>query len=457
MGSLAQRTGVVRGDHPPGHRPRLYRGQRSPRVDRPRDVRGGRRGGSRGRGLDGARRGDLGAARRPRRAGRVRRGGGVATADPVRSVDRRWPCLAPQGTMDDTSHHSGRRRPWRTIAPTSSSSARARSAAGRPSSRRRTGQGRDLERGLVGQGASSRAAGIVRAQGGTPATVALGRWSIDFYRRQARAIGTDSGFRELGYLILAVTEDDVRAGRERVAMQRPRASTSAWLTAAEAPRTHDPTLAPSGHRGGSYLATDGYIDPPRNVRAYSLAMQAAGVELRERTAFTGLRSSRRRAAAAGHRRRDDAGPIDDRARAADRRADAACRRAGGRAADPGRRGAPHGRGPRAARGVRRRAACRWCSTSARACTGGSRRAGCCSAGATRTRRRARPGRSTGRCTSDARATGGLRAGHPRPRAPQDLGGDDRLHARPPADPGPALTPTGRRSRASRSPRPAATG
>lgn len=32
-----------------------------------------------------------------------------------------------------------------------------------------------LERGQVGGGASSRAAGMVRAQGGTPATVALGR------------------------------------------------------------------------------------------------------------------------------------------------------------------------------------------------------------------------------------------------------------------------------------------
>ena len=42
-----------------------------------------------------------------------------------------------------------------------------------------------LERGLAGMGASSRAAGIVRAQGGTPATVALGRWSIDFYTRPA--------------------------------------------------------------------------------------------------------------------------------------------------------------------------------------------------------------------------------------------------------------------------------
>jgi sarcosine oxidase subunit beta len=146
-----------------------------------------------------------------------------------------------------------------------------------------------LERGLVGMGASSRAAGIVRAQGGTPATVALGRWSIDFYRGQAAAYGTDSGFRELGYLILAVTDDDERAGRERVAMQRANGLDVAWLDAAEAARTAV-TLSPEGHRGGSYVATDGAIDPPRNVRAYSLAMQAAGVELRERTAFTGLRT-----------------------------------------------------------------------------------------------------------------------------------------------------------------------
>ena len=140
-------------------------------------------------------------------------------------------------------------------------------------------------------GASSRAAGIVRAQGGTPATVALGRWSIDFYRGQAAAYGTDSGFRELGYLILAVTEEDERLGRERVAMQQGAGLTDVrWLDAAEAAATVG-TLSPDGHRGGSYRDGDGHIDPPRNVRAYSLAMQGAGVELRERTAFTGLRTS----------------------------------------------------------------------------------------------------------------------------------------------------------------------
>jgi sarcosine oxidase subunit beta len=146
-----------------------------------------------------------------------------------------------------------------------------------------------IEKGLAGMGASSRAAGVVRAQGGIPATVTLGRWSIDFYRGQQAAYGTDSGFRELGYLILAVTEEDERVGRERVEMQRAAGLRDVrWLTADDAVAMI-PTLAREGHRGGSYRDGDGHVDPPRNVRAYSLAMQACGVELRERTAFTGLR------------------------------------------------------------------------------------------------------------------------------------------------------------------------
>ncbi len=149
-----------------------------------------------------------------------------------------------------------------------------------------------LERDLVGQGASSRAGGVVRAQGGTPETVRLGRWSIDFYHRQQEALGTDSGFRELGYLILAVTKRDEREGRERVAMQREQGLDVRWVSAEEALEL-DPTLAPEGHRGASYSPTDGAIDPPRNVRAYSIAMQRAGVDLRERTPFLGPRHTKK--------------------------------------------------------------------------------------------------------------------------------------------------------------------
>ena len=145
-----------------------------------------------------------------------------------------------------------------------------------------------VERGVAGEGASSRAAGIVRAQGGTPTTVALGRWTIDFYRGQQARYGTDSGFRELGYLILAVTARDEREGRARVEMQRRGGLDVSWLGPTEA-RSVNPTLAETGHRGGSYAATDGAIDPQRNVQAYALVMQRSGVHLRERTAFEGLR------------------------------------------------------------------------------------------------------------------------------------------------------------------------
>jgi sarcosine oxidase, subunit beta len=151
-----------------------------------------------------------------------------------------------------------------------------------------------LDKDQAGSGASSRAAGVVRAQGGMPETVALGRWSIDFYRTQRGLLGTDSGFRELGYLILAITKRDVEEAQKRVAMQQEAGLRDVrWVDADEARRLN-PTLASEGHRGGSFVETDGCIDPPRNVRAYSLAMQGTGVELRERTPFIGLRTAKAR-------------------------------------------------------------------------------------------------------------------------------------------------------------------
>jgi sarcosine oxidase subunit beta len=147
-----------------------------------------------------------------------------------------------------------------------------------------------LEKGEAGQGASSRAAGIVRAQGGTPETVALGMWSIDFYRSQAERYGTDSGFRELGYLILATDASQEREAIARVEMQHAAGLTDVEYVDAAGAADLNPTLDPTRFRGATYAPGDGCVDPPRNVRAYSLAMQRAGVELLERTPFLGIRT-----------------------------------------------------------------------------------------------------------------------------------------------------------------------
>jgi sarcosine oxidase subunit beta len=148
-----------------------------------------------------------------------------------------------------------------------------------------------LEKGFLGQGASSRAAGVVRMQGGTPEAVRLGQWSRQFYLSQRDELGTDSGFTEQGYLLPCFTPGDVTAARERMAMQSALGVPVRWLDPGEVEAVN-PTLAPGQTLGGTFCAQDGYISPPRNVTAYTVALNRSGVEVAEHVAFQGLTSGR---------------------------------------------------------------------------------------------------------------------------------------------------------------------
>ena len=147
-----------------------------------------------------------------------------------------------------------------------------------------------VEKDTLGNGASSRAAGIVRTQGGTPWAVRLGEWSRRFYLSQAAEIGVDSGFVPHGYLLPGFTPVDVAAARERMAMQRELGLDIRWLEPDEVDRI-SPAMAPGVTLGATYCAQDGYLHPPRNVLAYAIALATSGVIVRERTSFTGLEIS----------------------------------------------------------------------------------------------------------------------------------------------------------------------
>ncbi|MGL5825428.1 MAG: NAD(P)/FAD-dependent oxidoreductase [Nocardioides sp.] len=149
-----------------------------------------------------------------------------------------------------------------------------------------------VEAETLGSGASSRAAGMVRAQGGTQVAVQLGMWSQEFYRGQADSLGIDSGFVETGYYMPCFTEHDVTAAGERIAMQLDLGLAAQWRTADEVD-AENPAMAPGMTLGSSFYAGDGWIDPPRNVLAYTAALLAAGVDVREHTAFAGLITDRR--------------------------------------------------------------------------------------------------------------------------------------------------------------------
>ena len=144
-----------------------------------------------------------------------------------------------------------------------------------------------LEKGLLGQGASSRAAGVVRMQGGTPTAVRLGQWSRRFYLGQRDELGIDSGFVVQGYLLPCFTEPEVAAARERLVMQSSLGVPVRWLDPAEVDAAN-PTLAPGQTLGGTFCDDDGYITPPRNVTAYAVALALSGVRVCEQVRFTGL-------------------------------------------------------------------------------------------------------------------------------------------------------------------------
>ena len=158
---------------------------------------------------------------------------------------------------------------------------------------RKAGLGRVVlvEKGVLGQGASSRAAGVVRQQGGTPEAVRLGIWSRRFYLSQREELGTDSGFVTQGYLLPCFTAAEVEAARARLAMQSEFGIGARWLDPDEVDALN-PALAPGQTLGGTFCADDGFISPPRNVAAYTAALLSSGVIVAERVEFRGLVAGR---------------------------------------------------------------------------------------------------------------------------------------------------------------------
>ena len=147
-----------------------------------------------------------------------------------------------------------------------------------------------LEARTLGDGASSRAAGMVRAQGGTETAIRLGLRTQEFYATSGDRFPLDCGFVAQGYLMPCFTAAEVEQAHDRIALQRTLGLEVEWLSGADIDDRRT-GLAPGVTLGASYAPGDGYIDAPRNVLAYTAALTLSGVDVRERCAFTGLRTA----------------------------------------------------------------------------------------------------------------------------------------------------------------------
>ena len=146
-----------------------------------------------------------------------------------------------------------------------------------------------IEARTLGDGASSRAAGMVRAQGGTEAPIVLGMRTQEFYAASGDRFPLDCGFVAQGYLMPCFTDAEVQQAHDRIALQQKLGLKVEWLASSDID-DRNTGMAPGVTLGASYAPGDGYIDAPRNVLAYTAALIATGVDVRERCKFTGLRT-----------------------------------------------------------------------------------------------------------------------------------------------------------------------
>ena len=147
-----------------------------------------------------------------------------------------------------------------------------------------------IEARTLGDGASSRAAGMVRAQGGTETAIRLGLRTQEFYAASGDRFPLDCGFVAQGYLMPCFTDAEVQQAHDRIALQQTLGLEVEWLSGADIDDRR-PAWRAGATLGASYAPGDGYIDAPRNVLAYTAALTAHGVDVRERCKFTGLRTA----------------------------------------------------------------------------------------------------------------------------------------------------------------------
>jgi 4-methylaminobutanoate oxidase (formaldehyde-forming) len=117
--------------------------------------------------------------------------------------------------------------------------------------------------------------------------------SVDLYRSLEDEVGLETGWREVGSLRLASSEERM----QEIARQAGWAKTFGLpfeLTSAAEAQELFPPMTTDGVLGAAYLPTDGYIDPSQLTFALAEGARRRGAEIYQRTRVTGIRVRRGR-------------------------------------------------------------------------------------------------------------------------------------------------------------------
>lgn len=144
-----------------------------------------------------------------------------------------------------------------------------------------------------GKGSTGKSMGGVRAQFTTPVNIQMSLYSIPFFARFEEVLGYPSGYKPQGYLFVATEERHMNYLRTNYEKQSTLGLKSVQLLARDDVTRLAPEIRSDDIIGGSFCATDGFVDPYSVMTGFMQKAIERGVELMRETEATGIRRDAR--------------------------------------------------------------------------------------------------------------------------------------------------------------------
>src|SRR6187397_3566054 len=146
-----------------------------------------------------------------------------------------------------------------------------------------------VERAELTSGSTFHSAGLVGQLRSSLSLTRMMMESVDLYRTLEAEVGLETGWREVGSLRLASSEERM----EEIARQAGWAKTFGLplelISPAEAQRLFPP-MSTDGVLGAAFLPTDGYIDPSQLTYALAEGARRRGAEINTNARVTGIQT-----------------------------------------------------------------------------------------------------------------------------------------------------------------------
>jgi len=144
-----------------------------------------------------------------------------------------------------------------------------------------------LERGMLGEGSTAKCVGGIRAQFSTEINIRFSLASFKTWEHFKELTGCDLGFKKVGYLFLATTEDEWVTFKGNADLQH-QFGIGVELLSPQEIKYRWPYLKVDDLRGGTFCSCEGYAGPYEALSGFAKGARQGGVKIYEGTEVQGI-------------------------------------------------------------------------------------------------------------------------------------------------------------------------